>query len=112
MELSAGEIRKPLADELDSITGERDSADGYEEDDDEDYLSKRVNAPLTEKVEEEVSEKFDPFNPNKRVKSSIPDKSAKGKTVEALDETEVKDDESQTDEDLSLIHISEPTRPY
>lgn len=100
MQLAAGEIRKPLADELDNITRERDSTDGYEEDDDERYLSKRVNAPLTEEVEEEVSEKFDPFNPNKRVKSSIPDKNTKAKTIEALDEEEVKDDETQTDEDI------------
>lgn len=94
MMAAQGEIRKPLADELNSITGERDSSDGYEEDEDEHHLIKRVNAPLTEHIEDDVepvvSEKFDPFNPTKH------------KTVKELDVEVIKDttDDESTDSSI------------
>ena len=99
MNIAQGEIRKPLADELNSIVNERDSSDGYEEDEDEGYMVKRVNAPLTEQIEEEdipeVKEKFDPFNPTK-------EKDTKKKTLKELDVAVLEDDTSDDATDAMI----------
>jgi hypothetical protein len=110
--IAQGEIRKPLADELDSIVAERSSDDGYEEDDDERYVNKRVtvttnrrvgDAPEEEEVDVPTNYKYDPFNPNKPSSNTKPQKTVAELDKEVIDTTDTID--SDIDKELAELEI-------
>lgn len=108
MGVSQGEIRKPLADEIGAIINERDSNDGYEEDEGENIVNRRVQATTNRRVGDSIVDEddddidttvvespvkaHDPFNPTKKTVS-------KAKSIDELDKAEI-DEEDTIDSDI------------
>lgn len=102
----------PLSEELDTVRAERDSSDGYEEDDNEVPMAKRVNAPLTEhieKVKKTDQVKYDPFNPNANKKPSKPQKKEEEVIKDEVIKDEISEDsiDAKIDEELAELESIE-----